>query len=161
MGISVGGIHGPRAAAFEKRLRAVIALAGPYDLSECWAALNPLMRGGYIFYIKSRDEAEAFEKAKMLTLRGILHEHEVTCPLLVIHGALDRLFPPEQAERIAREAPKATLLLYPDGNHVCNNIIYKYHPAMADWMRQRLAEVRSRSTTGGPRRPARRGRSRG
>jgi 2,6-dihydroxypseudooxynicotine hydrolase len=137
MGISMGGIYGPRAAAREKRLRAVIALAGPYDLSECWAALNPLTKGGYIFYTKSRDEAEAFEKTKALTLRGVLDK--VTCPLLVIHGARDRLFPPDQAERIAREAPKATLLLYPDGNHVCNNIAYKYRPAMADWMRERLA----------------------
>lgn len=136
MGISMGGIYGPRAAAYEKRLRAVIALAGPYDLSECWAALNPLTRGGYVFYTKSKDEAEAFEKSKTLTLRGILDK--VTCPLLVIHGALDRLFPPAQAERIAREAPKATLLLYPDGNHVCNNIAYKYRPAMADWMNEQL-----------------------
>jgi dipeptidyl aminopeptidase/acylaminoacyl peptidase len=136
MGISMGGIYGPRAAAHEKRLRAVIALAGPYDLSECWAALNPLTRGGYVFYTKSRDEAEAFEKAKTLTLRGVLDK--VTCPLLVVHGAKDRLFPPEQAERIAREAPKATLLMYPDGNHVCNNIPYKYRPAMADWMREQL-----------------------
>ena len=137
MGISMGGIYGPRAAAKEKRLRAVVALAGPYDLSECWPQLNALTKGGYIFYTKSRDEAEAFERSKALTLRGVL-EH-VTCPLLVIHGGKDRLFPPEQAERIAREAPRATLLLYPEGNHVCNNIPYKYRPAMADWMRERLA----------------------
>ena len=136
MGISMGGIYGPRAAAYEKRLRAVIALAGPYDLSECWPALNPLTRGGYVFYTKSRDEAEAFEKSKGLTLRGILEK--VTCPLLVIHGGRDRLFPPEQAERIAQEAPRATLLMYPDGNHVCNNIPYKYRPAMCDWMRDHL-----------------------
>ncbi len=157
MGISMGGIYGPRAAAFEKRLRAVIALAGPYDLSECWSGLNPLTKGGYIFYTKSRDETEAFEKAKGLTLRGILDK--VTCPLLVIHGALDRLFLPEQAERIAREAPKATLLLYPDGNHVCNNIAYKYRPAMADWMREQLGEVRRRPTVRRPasRRPTRLG----
>src|SRR5207245_6544918 len=84
MGISMGGIYGPRAAGSAKRLRAVIALAGPYDLSECWAALNPLTRGGYVFYTKSRDEDEAFQKAKTLTLRGVLDK--VTCPLLVIHG---------------------------------------------------------------------------
>lgn len=136
MGISMGGIYGPRAAAYEKRLRAVIALAGPYDLSECWPALNPLTKGGYVFYTKSRDEAEAFEQSRSLTLRGVLDK--VTCPLLVVHGALDRLFPPAQAERIAREAPNATLLMYPDGNHVCNNIAYRYRPAMADWMRERL-----------------------
>jgi dipeptidyl aminopeptidase/acylaminoacyl peptidase len=139
MGISMGGIYGPRAAAVEKRLRAVIALAGPYDLSECWEALNPLTRGGYVFYTKSRDEREAFEKAKTLTLRGVLDK--VSCPLLVIHGARDRLFPPEQAERIAREAPKATLLMYADGNHVCNNIAYKYRPAMGDWMSDQLGSA--------------------
>jgi dipeptidyl aminopeptidase/acylaminoacyl peptidase len=137
MGISMGGIYGPRAAVKEKRLRALVALAGPYDLSECWSALNPLTRGGYVFYTKSRDEDEAFEKSKGLSLRGVLKD--VTCPMLVIHGGKDRLFPPEQAERIVREAPNATLLLYPEGNHVCNNIPYKYRPAMADWMRERLA----------------------
>jgi dipeptidyl aminopeptidase/acylaminoacyl peptidase len=137
MGISMGGIYGPYAAAKEKRITALVALAGPYDLSACWAALNPLTKGGYRFYTKSRDEAEAFEKAKELTLAGVLEQ--VRCPMLVIHGGKDRLFPPEQAERIVREAPNATLLLYPEGNHVCNNIPYKYRPAMADWMRERLA----------------------
>lgn len=136
MGISMGGIYGPFAAAKEKRLRALIALAGPYDLSECWPALNPLTRGGYTFYTHSKDEDEAFAKAKQLSLRGVIDK--VDCPILVIHGAKDRLFPPEQAERIAREAKHATLLLYPEGNHVCNNITYKYRPAMADWMRGRL-----------------------
>ncbi|TMF22849.1 MAG: alpha/beta fold hydrolase [Chloroflexi bacterium] len=136
VGISMGGIYGPRAAAKEKRLRAIVALAGPYDLAECWAGLNALTKGGYVFYTKSRDEAEAFERAKALTLRGVLGE--VRCPLLVIHGGKDRLFPPEQAERIVSEAPNATLLLYPEGNHVCNNIPYKYRPAMADWMSERL-----------------------
>ena len=136
MGISMGGIYGPLAAVREPRIRALIALAGPYDLSECWGALNSLTRGGYVFYTKSRDEAEAFEKTKLLSLHGVVEQ--VRQPLLVIHGARDRLFPPEQAERIVREAPDATLLLYPDGNHVCNNITYKYRPAMADWMSQRL-----------------------
>ena len=137
MGISMGGIYGPHAARREKRIKALVALAGPYDLSECWSALNPLTRGGYRFYTKSRDEDEAFAKAKQLTLAGVLKD--VTCPMLVIHGGQDRLFPPEQAERIVREAPNATLLLYPEGNHVCNNVTYKYRPAMADWMRERLA----------------------
>ncbi|HEV8537056.1 MAG TPA: alpha/beta fold hydrolase [Candidatus Limnocylindria bacterium] len=140
VGISMGGIYGPRAAAREPRLRALVALAGPYDLSECWAALNPLTKGGYVFYTKSRDEAEAFERSRELHLRGVLDK--VRCPLLVIHGAKDRLFPPEQAARIAREAPNATLWLYPDGNHVCNNIAYKYRPAMADWMAERLITSR-------------------
>ena len=136
MGISMGAIYGPRAAAHEPRLNAVVGLAGPYNLGDCWDALNPLTRGGYIFYTKSASEAEAREKAYDLNLQGVLEQ--VTQPLLVIHGARDRLFPPEQAERIAREAPNATLLMYPDGNHVCNNIAYKYRPVMADWMSEQL-----------------------
>ena len=137
MGISMGAIYGPRAAAHEKRLKAVVGLAGPYNLGDCWDALNPLTKGGYIFYTKSKDEAEAKQKAYTLNLEGVLDK--VTQPLLVIHGARDRLFPPAQAERIAREAPNATLVMYPDGNHVCNNISYKYRPLMADWLKERLA----------------------
>jgi dienelactone hydrolase len=136
MGISMGAIYGPRAAAHDKRVRAVVALAGPYNLGECWDALNPLTRGGYVFYTKSADEAEARSKAYRLNLEGVLHN--VTQPMLVIHGARDRLFPPAQAERIAREAPHATLVMYPDGNHVCNNIAYKYRPLMSDWMAEQL-----------------------
>ena len=63
MGISMGAIYGPRAAAYEKRIRALVGLAGPYNLGECWDALNPLTRGGYIFYTKSADDAEAKRKA--------------------------------------------------------------------------------------------------
>jgi len=136
MGISMGAIYGPRAAAHEPRLAAVVGLAGPYNLGDCWDALNPLTRGGYVFYTKSASEAEAREKAFGLTLEGVLGN--VTQPLLVIHGARDRLFPPQQAERIASEAPNATLVMYPDGNHVCNNIAYKYRPLMADWMSVQL-----------------------
>ncbi len=136
VGISMGAIYGPRAAAHEPRLRAVVALAGPYNLGECWDALNPLTRGGYIFYTKSKDEAEAKRKAYTLNLEGVLHL--VKQPMLVIHGARDRLFPPAHAERIAHEAPNAQLVLYPDGNHVCNNIPYKYRPLMADWMKEQL-----------------------
>jgi len=132
----MGAIYGPRAAAHEKRLRAVVGLAGPYNLGECWDGLNPLTKGGYIFYTKSGDEGEAKRKAFTFNLEGVLGR--VTQPLLVIHGARDRLFPPAQAERIAREAPAATLVMYPDGNHVCNNIAYKYRPLMADWMKERL-----------------------
>ena len=138
MGISMGAIYGPRAAAYEPRLRALVGLAGPYNLGDCWDALNPLTKGGYLFYTKSANEEEAKRKAHTLNLEGILKG--VRQPMLVIHGAKDRLFPPAQAERIAREAPHATLVMYPDGNHVCNNIAYKYRPLMADWLAETLRD---------------------
>ncbi len=140
MGISMGAIYGPRAAAHEPRIQALVALSGPYNLGDCWDALNPLTKGGYTFYTKSADEDEARLKAYTLNLEGMLHL--VKQPMLVIHGAKDRLFPPAQAERIASEAPNATLVMFPDGNHVCNNISYKYRPLMADWMAEQLISGR-------------------
>jgi 2,6-dihydroxypseudooxynicotine hydrolase len=136
MGISMGAIYGPRAAAHETQLRALVVLAGPYNLAECWDGLNPLTRGGLVFYSKSSSEAEARRKAEAFHLEGILSRVEQ--PLLVIHGGRDQLFPVSQAERIVREAPHATLALFPEGNHVCNNIPYKYRPLMADWLREQL-----------------------
>jgi Esterase FrsA-like len=35
-GVSLGGYYAPRAAAFEKRLKACIGLAGPYDFRDTW-----------------------------------------------------------------------------------------------------------------------------
>jgi hypothetical protein len=32
--------------------------------------------------------------------------------------------------------------MYPEGTHVCNNIPYKYRPLVADWMVERLREVK-------------------
>ena len=65
----------------------------------------------------------------------------VTCPLLIVMGRLDRLFPPEDAEQMAAEAGGPTdLWMFDDGNHVCNNIPYKYRPQQADWMRSKLGD---------------------
>ncbi len=136
MGISMGAIYGPRAAAHEKRLRALVVLAGPYNLAECWDGLNPLTRGGIAFYTKSSSESEARRRVEAFHLEGILPQVEQ--PVLVIHGGRDGLFPVSQAERIVREAPHGTLALFPEGNHVCNNIPYKYRPLMADWLREHL-----------------------
>ena len=38
-GVSLGGYYAPRAAAFEKRIKACLALGGPYDWQEAWGGL--------------------------------------------------------------------------------------------------------------------------
>jgi len=70
-------------------------------------------------------------------LQGVAEK--VQCPLLVIQGVRDRLVPAEQGKRIAADAgSRATLWLFEDGNHVCNNIPYKHRPQQVDWMREQL-----------------------
>lgn len=138
-GVSVGGYYAPRAAAFEPRLKAVVAIGGPYNFGTCWPDLPPITRETFTHHSGAKDEAEAHEKALQLSLEGVLSR--VTQPLLVVFGKLDRLIPWQQAERVAAEAPNAELVMYPEGNHVCNNIPYKYRPLVGDWMRERLLDV--------------------
>ena len=46
-GVSLGGYYAPRAAAFEKRIKACIALGGPYDWQEHWDGLPELTREAF------------------------------------------------------------------------------------------------------------------
>lgn len=138
-GVSLGGYYAPRAAAFEPRIRAVAAIGGPYNFGELWDDLPLLTREAFTQYAGARDEREARAKAARLDLAGVLRR--LAQPLLVVSGKLDRLIPWQHADRVAAEAPNAELVLYDEGNHVCNNVPYKYRPLVADWMRERLAHV--------------------
>jgi len=138
MGVSFGGQFVVRAAAFEQRIRATIENCGPYDQSENFSARPQISRETLIYRLKAANEEDARNKLKQFNLQGLTEK--VQCPLLVIHGGKDRLVPPEQGKRIAAEAG-AELWFFEDGNHVCNNIPYKYRPQQADWMRKKLART--------------------
>lgn len=135
-GVSLGGYYAPRAAAFEPRLKAVAAIGGPYDWGALWDDLPPLTREAFVQYSGARDAEAARASARRMNLEGVMPR--VRQPLLVVSGKLDRLIPWQHAERTAAEAPRAELVLYPEGNHVCNNVPYKYRPQVADWMRDVL-----------------------
>jgi dipeptidyl aminopeptidase/acylaminoacyl peptidase len=135
-GVSLGGYYAPRAAAFEPRLRAAVAIGGPYNFGECWAGLPELTREAFAHHAGAADQAEAERLAGRLDLGPVLPR--LRQPLLVIFGRLDRLIPWPQAERVAAEAPDAELVLFEDGNHVCNNLPYRSRPLAADWLRERL-----------------------
>jgi pimeloyl-ACP methyl ester carboxylesterase len=138
-GVSLGGYYAPRAAAFEPRVKAAVAIGGPHTFGESWDGLPPLTRETFVHHSGASDPEEGRRRAMELTLDGVLPKlHQ---PLLVIFGRLDRLIPYRQAERVASEAPNAELVMYPEGNHVCNNIPYKYRPLAADWIAERLADV--------------------
>ncbi len=137
-GISLGGYYAPRSAAFEKRIKAAIANCGPYNWGALWDKLPGLTRDAYVQRSHSKTIEEAKMKAFQLNLEGVANKIE--CPLFVIAGGLDRLCPPEDAERLAREAKGETVLLViPDGNHVAHNRAYKYRNQSADWMAEKLS----------------------
>lgn len=137
VGVSLGGYYAPRAAAFEPRIKAVAPIGGPFNFGECWERLPPITRETFLHHSGARDESEARSKALQLDLEGVAQR--LSQPMLVVFGKLDRLIPWSQAEHLAAAAPKAELVMYPDGNHVCNNIPYKYRPLVGDWIKEQLA----------------------
>jgi len=136
VGVSLGGYYAPRAAAFEPRLKAVVPIGGSFNFGECWEQLPPITRETFVHHSGAKDEEEGRAKALQLSLEGVAQR--ITQPMLVVFGKLDRLIPWPHAERLAAAAPNAELVMYPDGNHVCNNIPYKYRPLVADWMKEQL-----------------------
>jgi len=136
-GVSLGGYYAARSAAYEPRVRAAVELAGPYRFDLDWDALPGQTRITFQVRSGAASPAQARERAAALTLEDAAAL--ITCPLLVVHGGRDRLVPVYHAERLAREAPGAELMLYPDGSHGVTNHAFESRAAMADWLAGHLA----------------------
>jgi 2,6-dihydroxypseudooxynicotine hydrolase len=143
-GVSLGGYYAPRWASGDERVRACIALAGPYDFGECWDRLPALTRAAFRSRSGSLDEDEARRRAGGLSLAG--RTGGIRCPLLVVTGQRDRLIPWQHARKLADEAAGATrLLLLAEGNHGCMNVAPAHRPRSADWMAEQLSAGPRRS----------------
>ncbi len=144
-GVSLGGYYAPRvAAALGDRVRACVALAGPYDFGDCWPRLPMLTRETFRVRSKAGSDDEARRIAHTLSLEGLAGA--ITAPLLVVFGRQDRLIPWQHAERLRDTAGgEAELLMLEGGNHGCANLAPWHRPYTADWLAARLA-THTRST---------------
>jgi 2,6-dihydroxypseudooxynicotine hydrolase len=137
-GVSLGGYYAPRATAFEKRIKACIALGGPFDWGAAWDGLPDLTKLAFQIRSHAKDAAEAKKNAQTLSLVGLAEK--ITCPIFIVNGRHDRLVPASDAERLAREVKgKAELLIVEDGNHIANNRAYRWRSQSADWMAEQLS----------------------
>jgi dienelactone hydrolase len=136
-GVSLGGYYAPRAAAFEPRASACIALGGPFDWAAAWDGLPQLTREAFRVRSHCASEDAARRHAATLSLDGIAQR--ITCPIYIMNGRQDRLVPSADAERLAREVKgPVTLRLIADGNHVASNRAYRWRSDSADWMAEQL-----------------------
>ena len=141
-GVSLGGYYAPRAAAFDKRIKACIALSGPFEWAEYYDLLPELTRNTFQVRSRSRTEAEARSRAATLSLKDAAKN--ITCPLFVVAGKQDRIVPWQEGERLAAAAPGPVVRCFiEDGNHVANNRGYRYRTQSADWMGQCLGLPRN------------------
>jgi dipeptidyl aminopeptidase/acylaminoacyl peptidase len=137
-GVSLGGYYAPRvAAAAGDRIKACVALAGPYDFGDCWPGLPALTRQTFQVRSGAGSGDEAHRIASTLTLDG--SAGAIRAPLLIVFGRKDRLIPWQHAERLAAEAGgDVELLMLENGNHGCANLAPRHRPYTADWLAERL-----------------------
>ncbi|MDZ4137217.1 MAG: alpha/beta fold hydrolase, partial [Paracoccaceae bacterium] len=140
VGMAFGGHLVLRAAAGVAEISAVVSINGFHDLGDMWPAFPPVYRDNMRYALGALDAGDAQSRAADFSLGGA---PPPSVPVLVLHGALDRIFPVTQATAQAEWAgPGCSLTVYPSGNHVCNNIPYLYRPQVADWVREALCGER-------------------
>ena len=145
MGVSLGGYYAPRVASGDERVKACIALAGPYSFADAWEHAPGLSREVFRIRSKSTDMAAAQRRAADLTMEH--RASRIRCPLLAVMGKLDRLVPWQHAQRLVDEAGgQARLLLLEQGNHGCMNLAPFHRQATADWAAAQLGARVDRSS---------------
>jgi 2,6-dihydroxypseudooxynicotine hydrolase len=136
VGVSLGGYLAPRCAALEPRIRAAAACGGLFDLGSRDLS-DDLHTPRFLHFWNIADRETVRPVQARASLEGIIQG--LDRPLLVVHGARDDITPVEGGRRIYEGAagPK-DWVLFPEGNHVCNNIPHLYRPLVADWLRAHL-----------------------
>ena len=136
-GVSLGGYYAPRAAAFERRAKACVALSGPYARSDSFEGRPSINVETFRVRSKSATLEEAGKVALRMSLKGVAKK--ITCPIYIVAGTRDRLTPHTEAEKLAAEVSGPCVLsVIEGGNHVVNNLWYRYRDQTADWMADRL-----------------------
>jgi alpha-beta hydrolase superfamily lysophospholipase len=131
LGFSLGGAVAARAAAHDRRVRALIAVTPPYDPRPWFERTVPLMRRHIAAIAGGMDEARRL--CQEFALPGVL-EH-TTLPVLVLGAGRDLIVPPEEALRYCAAAgSRGTLLWYPDGNHGLYDELQDWMPDVAAWL---------------------------
>ena len=136
-GVSLGGYYAPRAAAFEKRIKACVALSGAYERKTTFEGRPVINVEAFRVRSYSANLEEASKVAARMTLRG--HAKNITCPIYIVAGTKDRLTSPDEARKLAAEVSGPCVLsVIEGGNHVVNNLWYRYRDQTADWLATQL-----------------------
>jgi dienelactone hydrolase len=143
LGISMAGYYAPRVAAFDRRVKALVAWSGCYsvldDLYDFCLHLQPVCQrllGGV-------SHQEARRLLKDYTMAGIAKN--ISCPTLITHGDKDTLMSVDGAKRLFDEvgAKDKRLKIYSEqdggGRIHCSHDFWAHNvPYMLDWLEQRL-----------------------
>ncbi|MDO3650628.1 alpha/beta hydrolase family protein [Nocardia mangyaensis] len=133
VGLSLGGYYAAAAAARDPRITVAATVSGPHHLD--WTALPEPIRELMARRAGSVDAAEAFAATVDLSDTA----PHITCPLLVVDGADDRIPGVTNGEPLARLAPRGRYLSIPGGDHLIGNNQSAWMPTVADHLTEGLA----------------------
>jgi dienelactone hydrolase len=142
LGVSMAGYYGPRAACFEPRIKACVAWGALYDVLNDLYLYYPPLQPQLRWIAGCASDAEARDRYKSFTLRGLLHR--IRCPVLITHGVRDRMVPLASAQRTFDElnVSDKALRLYDDqeggAEHCSMDNWSQVIPYQVDWLLDRL-----------------------
>jgi dipeptidyl aminopeptidase/acylaminoacyl peptidase len=137
-GWSMGSYWGPRVAAFDRRVKALVGAMGNYlQKDTIFKHSKPAYRANYMYMSNTYDEDAFDAMAAQMTLEPIAGK--IKCPTLLAMGEYDELCPLADGERMfdLLTCPKE-LWVYEDETHVFGSRLPDFYLQVADWMRDAL-----------------------
>jgi fermentation-respiration switch protein FrsA (DUF1100 family) len=156
VGWSLGGYFAPRAAAFEKRLKLVVAWGANHNWGEVQRGRrhregeNPVPHyWDHVLWVWGQSNIDDFlEVSAKVTLDGVVER--ITVPFLITHGINDRQISVKYAERTYEQAvnsAKRELRIFTDDEGGTEHISLDNMPVVgafiADWVAETFAELES------------------
>lgn len=137
-GWSMGSYWGPRVAAHDPRVKALVGAMGVYlQKDTIFKHGKPAYRANYMYMSNIHDEDNFDAMAEAMTLEPIASK--IGCPTLLAMGEFDELCPLEDAEALfdMLDCPKE-LWIYEDETHTFGSRLPDFYLQVADWMRDAL-----------------------
>jgi 2,6-dihydroxypseudooxynicotine hydrolase len=136
LGFSLGGSVAIRAAAFDRRIAACIAVTPPYEPRAWIGYVNPIVRHQLLLLAKDPDSIE-----------DLLHEFslgdvigKLRAPLLAFGAGRDLVVPPEESLHLASAAGDlATLVWYRRGSHGLYEFLDDWGDLASNWIASMFA----------------------
>ncbi len=154
VGWSLGGYYAPRAAAFEKRLKLVVAWGANHNWGEVQHGRrlregeNPVPHyWDHVMWVWGQDDLEEFmAMADRVNLDGVVEK--ISVPFLITHGVLDRQINVKYAYQSFEQAvnsPKRELRIFTEEEGGTEHISLDNLPVVgsyiADWISETFSEL--------------------
>lgn len=139
-GVSLGGYYAPRAAAMEKRVKAVAAWCGTWSVLTDFYEFYPPLQQQLQWLLGAADDADARQKLAAFTLDG--YAQRISVPVYVLHGTDDVIMDLAGAKKFVSEltTEDVTFEVYDAAGSLHCSYDYAAYAvsALTDWFADRL-----------------------